>query len=207
MLCITMTFQLSAQKSRRQKKAPPIPVQRTTDDEDDAQKHIYNYSYCSYYGDNIGSPKTNYIVSFSTVTYIANGRQQFGIGTGILSHFAKSDSGKMHFMSVPIFLSNKFFLTQNEDNGGVYLDFQAGFNLPVSATYESGDKAGMPIAPDKIKSTGIYGLSIGTRMTSHSSKNISFIAEIGYRNQHLPYIADKKSYSSNLFGVSLGLSF
>jgi hypothetical protein len=175
---------------------------RAINDAEEKQKYLYNYSYGSYY---IARGST--ISSFSTVTYISNGKQQFGIGTGILSHYIKSDSGDVNFMSVPVFLSNKFFIIQTEGKGGLYIDFQAGFNLPVSALYASGEAKGNPVPAEKVQNTGLYGVSAGVRLAGKKAKDVCFMAEIGYRNEHVPFSPDNRKYSSNMFGISLGLSF
>ena len=194
-----MPFSSIAQK--KDKYADIIPYDEK---KDEGSKLIYNYTYGSFYY----AGSDNLIMSVSSVSYITNGRQQFGLGGGVSFHVLNSDSGKIKFTSVPVFLSNKFFLLQNETKGGLYLDLEAGFNLPVSALYESGEKAGKPVDPEQIRSTGLYGAALGWRFTGKKNyRELNYIVELGYRNQHLPFIPDSKKYSSDFIGLNLGLSF
>ena len=170
----------------------------------ESQKLMYNYTYGSFFFAGSG----NYIMSLSSVSYFANGRQQFGLGAGVSSQKIKSDSGNVNFVSVPVFLANKFYLTQNVTNGGLYLDVHAGFNLPVSALFESGEKSGQPVNPSSVRSTGLYGFSLGWRFTGKKEfRELNYIIEIGYRKQQVPVEPDTKKHSSDFTGISLGLSF
>ncbi len=171
---------------------------------DESKKLMYNYTYGSY----LFSGSGNYIMGISSVSYFSNGRQQFGLGAGVSSQKINSDSGRVNFVSVPVYLANKYYLTQNATNGGLYMDIHAGFNLPVSAIFESGEKSGQPVDPANIRSTGMYGIAFGWRFTGKKEfRQLNYIVEIAYRKQQVPVDPDTKKHSSDFMGINLGLSF
>ena len=171
---------------------------------DESKKLLYNYTYGSFFFSTVVSN----VLAFNSVSYFANGRQQFGLGAGVSVHNIRSDSGNVKFISVPVFLANKFYLIENQTKGGLYLDILAGFNLPVSADWVSGAHSGDPVDAQKVRSTGLYGFALGWRFTGKKEyREINYIIELGYRNQHVPYEPDNKKQASDFMGINLGISF
>lgn len=171
------------------------------------RKKIYNYVTANIF---LNSPsglnETQSIHSIVSATCIANGKyHQFGIGTGFISHTANADTARVNYTGIPIYLTNRFYLGDPESGQlTLYLECHAGYNLPLSGTYQSGNREGQPVPPLLPKGTGFFGVSFGGRIPLHGGT--AMILEFIYRDQHLPY-PGKENFYPQFLGVGGGVCF
>ena len=174
---------------------------------DFGKKKIYNYVEGQMFQN---SPaKKNESQAITGIMYsvcFTNGKyHQFGIGSGYISHNAAADTARVNYTGIPIFITNRFYLSDIEDRQvSLYLECHGGYHLPLSGTYQSGNREGQQIPPFLPKGTGFYGFTFGARIPLTS--NSALIMEFIYRNQHLPY-PGRENWNPNFVGLAGGVSF
>jgi hypothetical protein len=172
------------------------------------RKKVYNYLTGTLF---LNSPdglnQSQYVSSFMYSTCIATGKyHQFGLGTGLVSHSAAADTARVNYLGIPIYLTNRIFLSDPEDPKiALYLECHAGYHLPLSGTYQSGNREGQPVPALLPKGTGFYGLTFGARIPLKN--NTAMILEFIYRNQHIPFPPGGVNFYPHFVGVGGGVSF
>ena len=174
---------------------------------DFSRKKIYNYVVANLFENSpSGLNESQTISSITSTTCFTNGKyHQFGIGTGIMSQNANADTARVKYIGIPIFISNRFFFSDPESRDvALYLECHAGYHLPLSGTYQSGNREGQPVPPLLPKGTGFFGFTFGARipLVEHTALVLEFI----YRDQHLPY-PGKENFYPHFLGLGCGLSF
>jgi hypothetical protein len=174
---------------------------------DFTRKKIYNYITGELFLNSpAGRDESQSISAIRYTVCFTNGKyHQFGIGSGIVSHTAAADTARVNYIGIPIYISNRFYFTDPElRQTCLYLECHGGYHLPISGTYQSGNREGQPVPAFLPKGTGFFGFTFGARIPLVN--NTAFIMEFIYRDQHVPY-PGKENFYPHFVGLGCGVSF